>query len=181
MLTPRDIHEAEFKRVWRGYDPEEVDAFLQRVVSAYESVYKENERLRQRIQELEKRLEEYSRSETQIDELIALAKKTEADVKEAAEYVKAAAEKQASSIVSEARVKAQKILAEAQDRVRHDLARLERWREEAAQFKSAVARASEEFLTTLDRLIASIERYDSAAPMEVAAAFDADGEPEGQL
>ena len=36
MLTPRDIHEAEFKRVWRGYDPEEVDDFLRRVVVEYE-------------------------------------------------------------------------------------------------------------------------------------------------
>ena len=53
MLTPRDIHEAEFKRVWKGYNPEEVDEFLQRVVIEYEALYRENERLRRRIAELE--------------------------------------------------------------------------------------------------------------------------------
>jgi len=166
VLTPRDIHEAEFKRVWKGYNPEEVDAFLQRVVSAYESVFKENERLKQRIQELEARVQEYSRTETQIDELLALAKKTAADVKEAAE-------KQAAILVDEAKAKAREIVAQAQERAQKDSALLERMRAEAGQFRDAVERAAEEYLASLDRLLASIERLgENAAPRFVAAALD---------
>lgn len=171
MLTPRDIHQAEFKRVWKGYNPEEVDAFLQRVVGAYESVFKENERLRQRIQELEARVEEYTRTEAQIDEVLALAKKTAADLKEAAEH-------QAQSLVNEAKITAQKIVADAEARARADVARSERLREEAALYRTAVERASEEFLAALDRLVASIGRTDEiTSTWQVAVALDQDGEP----
>jgi len=62
VLTPRDILQAEFKRVWKGYNPDEVDAFLHRVVGEYETLYRENERLRERIKELEARIDEYSRT-----------------------------------------------------------------------------------------------------------------------
>lgn len=166
MLTPRDIHEAEFKRVWKGYDPDQVDAFLQRVLSEYESVYKENERLRQRIQELEAELAEYSRTEAQIDELLALAKQTAADVKEAAQH-------EAESLLKEAKLKAREIVAAAEAKARADGALLERLRFEGRQYRAAVERAAEDFLSRLDELLASVERWREApAVQEAASAWD---------
>lgn len=47
MLKPIDIHNMEFKRVFKGYDPEEVDDFLADIVLKYEAVYQENRKLRQ--------------------------------------------------------------------------------------------------------------------------------------
>ena len=40
MLTPLDIHNKEFKRGFRGYNEEEVDEFLDRVIKDYEQLYR---------------------------------------------------------------------------------------------------------------------------------------------
>ena len=40
-ITPLDINNKEFKKVLRGYSPEEVDEFLDEVVESYEELYKE--------------------------------------------------------------------------------------------------------------------------------------------
>lgn len=56
LLSPKDIFEQEFKRSMRGYDPKDVDAFLDDVIKDYEtfaaqidSLKKENERLREEL------------------------------------------------------------------------------------------------------------------------------------
>lgn len=36
MLTPMDIHNKEFKRGFRGYSEEDVDAFMNNIASDYE-------------------------------------------------------------------------------------------------------------------------------------------------
>ena len=42
MLTPLDIQNKEFKRVFSGYSMQEVDEFLNLVIDGYEKLYKEN-------------------------------------------------------------------------------------------------------------------------------------------
>ena len=47
MLTPKDILEKEFKIDTRGYRPQEVDKFLDTIISDYEEIFalmRENER-----------------------------------------------------------------------------------------------------------------------------------------
>ena len=41
-ITPLDIYQQEFKRVLRGFDPDEVEDFLERVAEDYEQLIKEN-------------------------------------------------------------------------------------------------------------------------------------------
>src|SRR5690606_42141383 len=43
MLTPRALRHIEFRKVFRGYDPQEVDEFLGRLIEEYE-------RLRERVE-----------------------------------------------------------------------------------------------------------------------------------
>lgn len=170
VLTPRDIHQAEFKRVWKGYNPEEVDEFLQRVVVEYEALFRENERLRQRIAELESTVQEYSRTETQIDETLALAKQTASDLK-------AAAEREAEATLSEARIKAQEILSGARRQVEEDHARIQHFRREAAQYRAGFERAVEEFLFRLDQLSeAAVAAEYESAPRQIAAGADDESE-----
>lgn len=38
MLTPMDIHNKEFKRGFRGYSEEDVDAFMNNIAGDYEKV-----------------------------------------------------------------------------------------------------------------------------------------------
>lgn len=48
MVTPFDIQRKEFRRVFRGYDEQEVDEFLDRVAVELERLSRENEELRAR-------------------------------------------------------------------------------------------------------------------------------------
>ena len=170
MLTPRDIHQAEFKRVWKGYNPDEVDEFLQRVVVEYEALFRENEKLRQRISELESTVDEYSRTEAQIDEALAFARQTAADLKEASE-------REAEAVLSQARIKAQEILVGARRQAEEDAALIQRLRREAAQYRVGVERAAEEFLLRLDQLYEAMEEAEyENAPRQVAAGLDEEPE-----
>ena len=49
-LTPMDINNKEFKRVLRGYCPEEVDEFLDQIVEEYEILFKENTALKEKLE-----------------------------------------------------------------------------------------------------------------------------------
>ena len=42
MLTPMDIHNKEFKKGFRGYAEEDVDAFMECLAAFYEKVYRES-------------------------------------------------------------------------------------------------------------------------------------------
>ncbi|AMV61503.1 Cell division protein GpsB [Pediococcus damnosus] len=62
-LTPKDILQKEFKPKMRGYDPADVDTYLDSVIKDYESFQKniqqlqdENERLHDKIDELTKQV-----------------------------------------------------------------------------------------------------------------------------
>ncbi|WP_203648517.1 cell division regulator GpsB [Secundilactobacillus yichangensis] len=61
--NPKDILQKEFRQKMRGYDPADVDSFLDNVIKDYETFTKENqhlqdenERLRAKVDELTKQL-----------------------------------------------------------------------------------------------------------------------------
>lgn len=47
-ITPNEIINKEFKKVFRGYDIDEVDEFLEELSEDYEKVYKENLNLKEK-------------------------------------------------------------------------------------------------------------------------------------
>ncbi|PWG00869.1 cell division regulator GpsB [Levilactobacillus bambusae] len=62
-FTPKDILQKEFRQKMRGYDPADVDEFLDSVIKDYDTFSKEtqtlqdeNERLRNKVDELDKQL-----------------------------------------------------------------------------------------------------------------------------
>jgi cell division initiation protein len=106
-LTPMEIVQQHFKRVWRGYDPKEVDAFLEFVKSEMESLLTENGALKDEIKRLEARLEEFKEREKSLNNAIMLAQKIKEDIEKNAR-------KEAEIIISEAKMKAQEIVNSAQ-------------------------------------------------------------------
>lgn len=49
MLTPVDIENKEFNKSFRGYDIDEVEEFLQTLVTDYEKLYRENASLKEKM------------------------------------------------------------------------------------------------------------------------------------
>jgi cell division initiation protein len=110
-LTPLDIHNREFRRGFRGYDEDEVDEFLDEVVRDYELVIKERDRLKDELQDMERRLDQYRQLEESLQKALVVAQKT-------AEEMAETARREADVVVRQARMEAEQILEEARAKVR---------------------------------------------------------------
>ncbi|MBP5200456.1 MAG: DivIVA domain-containing protein [Schwartzia sp.] len=76
MLTPADIHNKEFSRGFRGYNEEEVDDFLDEIVSAMEDLIKQNTRLAEDLELERKKTAQYQEMEKNLHETMDVAQKT---------------------------------------------------------------------------------------------------------
>lgn len=121
----------KFNRTLRGYDPEEVNAFLDNVISQVESMISEMKEKDRKISELQsyeaenqklrEKLSQYERVESSLNSTIIMAQKT-------SEQVKMAAHHESQTILEDARNNANRIVNEA-------LIRAEKTEEEAALLK----------------------------------------------
>lgn len=111
MLTPLDIHNKEFKRGFRGYVEEEVDAFLDEVVKDYEKLYRENIELKETLDRVNSKLEHYQHMENTLHSTLVIAQET-------AEEVKLNARKESELQIKEAEIRGQKLVEEAMSKVR---------------------------------------------------------------
>ena len=84
MLTPMDIHNKEFGKGMRGYKSDEVDEFLSELAEAYETLYRENREMTDKVEYMEKRLSQYESTEETMRNTLVLAQETGENVKEAA-------------------------------------------------------------------------------------------------
>jgi cell division initiation protein len=132
-ITPQDIHQQEFKSSMRGYDRDEVDAFLQMIAEQLEETVKENAGLQDTVKELEGRLAEYQKNGRNLEEALLAAQKI-------TEQMKGNAEKEAQVRIREAELKADKILADAvqqSQQYSQEISKLRIQRDQMiAQFKS---------------------------------------------
>ena len=109
-ITPLDIYQQEFKRVLRGFDPDEVEDFLERIADDYEQLIKENTTLKEHIESLEAQLATGGKAgQTEASETI---------VSEDASDIIREAKKEAESVIREARREADSIIAKAKDEAR---------------------------------------------------------------
>lgn len=121
MLKPIDIHNMDFTRSFKGYNPEEVDEFLATIVSKYETIYQENRDLREKLEQAKAALKEQSFQEQDVHDLISLTKQTVQELKKMAEAeaanAVAVATSDAKRIVSEARREAERLLSDVEIRL----------------------------------------------------------------
>jgi cell division initiation protein len=121
-LTPLDIHNKEFSKGFRGYDEDEVNEFLDRIVKDFEVIIKENMILKQRVQELQDKLEHYSKIEETLHNAIVVAQQTAKEVKEnavtEAELIRKEAVREAKRGIEEALVRSRKAQREIEDLVK---------------------------------------------------------------
>ncbi|MBO8142358.1 MAG: DivIVA domain-containing protein [Firmicutes bacterium] len=143
MLKPRDIAKTEFKRVWRGYSEKEVDEFVRKLVGEYEALYRHCQDLEARLKEMQDRLDRYAQNEGRIDETLALARQTAADLK-------AAAEQKAELIVAEARAEASRILREAREKLAGHGARIQQLVRQEEAFRSRFRGLLESYWSLLE-------------------------------
>ena len=105
-ITPLDIQQREFKGRFRGYDREEVQAFLRSVSQTVEELIKENIALKERADKLYQEVGELRKKEASLNDLLVTTQTM-------AENLKEAARKEADLILREAEMKAEDLLKNA--------------------------------------------------------------------
>ena len=119
-LTPLDIRKQEFTRAFRGYDADEVLAFLQMLSSQWEDLLDENRRRDEKIRDLENKMAHYEKVEEALQEALQTARETSRDALQNAE-------EKARLILENAQNRAEEITRDAeQDRhqIKRDAAKL---------------------------------------------------------
>ncbi len=142
-LTPLDIHNKEFNRTFRGFNPEEVNEFLDRVVKDYESIIKQNIEMKEEVEKLNNKIEHYQKMEETLHNAIIVAQET-------AEEVKENAKKEAELIKREAESEAHKSIEEANNKVIKLEQDLEQLRKGAQTFRIKLKSMLEAQLDMLD-------------------------------
>ncbi len=112
MITPLDIENKKFsKRAINGYNPEEVDDFLDELTVAYEKIYKEATDAKQTIENMNAELTKYKSMETTLQNTLVMAQTT-------AEDVKKVAKQQAEVIITEAQTSAKEELVKINSEIK---------------------------------------------------------------
>jgi cell division initiation protein len=109
-ITPLDIQQKQFPMRFRGFDVEEVYAFLEIVREELEDLLRENASLKESVYRLETQIKEYRDMETTLRETLMTAQQMVEDYK-------TNARKEAELIVKEAELKADAMMKEAQEKV----------------------------------------------------------------
>lgn len=128
-LTPVDITNKEFRKMLRGYDPEEVDEFLDQIVEDYEELFKENSLLKEKINAMNEKIEHYSKIESTIQNTLLLAQN-------AAEQAKVSSHKEADIVIKHANDSAKKILDKAHTDVVSITQEYDRLKQEFVKFRA---------------------------------------------
>ncbi len=106
-LTPIQIRKQEFAKKLRGFDPEEVDAFLATASSDFEELLRENMELRAQKSAILEELQNYKKLEDSLRSLVDQAERAATEstesLRKTAEIVKREAQMTADQLLSEAR------------------------------------------------------------------------------
>lgn len=156
MLTPVEMQGKTFKSGGLGYDKKDVEAFFRAVTKDYETLYRENMELKDKVAVLNEGIQYYKSIEKTIQKALVLAEKT-------AETTKEAANKEAKNIEKEARIKANIMLADARNELEslHNktIALTQQYEKYKLQFKN-LAKAQIEMLET-DAFSINVARLDA--------------------
>ena len=105
-LSPNEILEKEFRARFRGYDPEEVDSFLEKVSEIMTSLIKEKNVLKDQLIAYKGQLAEMKKREEEFREALTSAHKL-------SEKMKSQAEKDVELMHERAKLDAERIVADA--------------------------------------------------------------------
>jgi cell division initiation protein len=107
-ISPMDIQQQQFKgKMFGGLDAEDVDAFLQAVAGEMEELIRENGDLKERLSRNATAIAEMEARESQLRETMLAAQRI-------TEEMKANAQREAHLVVSEAELKGERIIADAE-------------------------------------------------------------------
>ena len=164
-LTPLDVRNkrGDFKKLMRGYDPQEVDVFLEIAAERLEELVRENIVLRERSESLERQVGAQTGREQAVQEALVTAQELRADIH-------SQAQREADHLVKESETEARRLAAEAEANVRNLIRdaerRLELGRDALEEMERHRTRFLKAFRQLLERELDLVDVEDERAPLE---------------
>lgn len=128
-LTPLDIHNKEFTRSFRGYDEDEINEFLDRIIKDYEVTLRDKESLEKEVEGLKEQLGHFVNIEETLNKSILVAQET-------AEELLGNARKESRLIIKEAEKNADRIINEALSKSRRVYMDVEELKKQGKVFRT---------------------------------------------
>jgi len=164
-LTPLDVRNkrGDFKRIMRGYDPQEVDVFLEIAADRLEALVRENLQLRERTQTLQDQVTAQTGREQAVQDALVTAQELRADIR-------TQSQREAEHLIKEAEADAGRLISEAEAEVRGKLRGVERQLEHSQdtlqEMERRRARFLKEFRGLLARELDVVDVEEGRVPLE---------------
>jgi len=130
-LTPLDIQQQQFRSVFWGFDPKEVDAFLDVVANELEGLIRTNNGLRDDVERKEQELRQHRERERNLKDTMMTATRLTEDIKQNAR-------KEAEIVIAQAENQAEQIIANAHTRLARVIEDLDELKRQKAQFEETL-------------------------------------------
>lgn len=149
-LTPLDIRKQEFSHKFRGYDPEEVRAFLQMVATQWEEIRDEHQGLNSKLGELRAKLDHYEKVEEALEEALRITR-------ESSEKTMQNAEEKAQALIKKAEFEAR----ETEEQARQTVNEIRRQASSLNDYRLELMARLRALLTSETELLARYEEHAS--------------------
>lgn len=167
-VRPIDLRRKEFKSGFRGYDANQVDDFLDEVADEFERAVNDNGRMRDEIEVLKGRLQQFEELEGSIRAALVHAEQAAEDLRRSAnreaDAVREAAQREAEFTVREAQERSHRLLADSSSRV-------ERVDESYKALTTAKQQFANDFRHLLRTYLSVMDQADTASAKEIEAAL----------
>jgi cell division initiation protein len=166
-ITPLEIRQKEFERKMRGYDKDEVYAFLQSLSQEWERTLDETKEMRIRLETTEREVNKLREVESSLFKTLKTAEDTGANVIEqankTAELILRENQMNADALINEAKRRAKNTIEEAEAISKQMLAEMEERLKSLGQHYKNLELHKENLLSDLKRLAnETIDRIDRA-------------------
>ena len=148
MLTPMEIHNHQFKKSFRGYSENEVDDFLDRIVADFEKLLRENDRLKNQAETLNREIDQYRKLEKSLNDTLMVAQRT-------ADEVISSAKKNADNLKENTALECQNIRNQTQHEAQQLLDGATVKRDEMLAEYARLVREKHEFMLKLRTMLES--------------------------
>jgi cell division initiation protein len=167
-IRPIDVRRKEFKSAFRGYDPNQVDDFLDAVADEFEREHTENQRMREEVSSLRDRLQQFEDLEGSIRAALVHAEQASKDLRRAAvqeaEGIKQSAQREADFTIREAQSRSHQMLADSS-------ARIERVQDSYDALQEAKRSFANDFRHLLKTYTDMMENMEVASAREIEASL----------
>jgi cell division initiation protein len=109
-ISPLDIRKQRFRKTVMGFDPDQVNSFLEMVAGEFETLNKKTDELSTQLKYTEKKLEDYEKVEKNLSDTLLTAQRS-------TDEARLNAQKEAELILKDAQIRADRYEDESRNRV----------------------------------------------------------------